>query len=545
MTTATPSSRYSPHIVLAVVALGLFVALLDLTIVNIAIPSIIDGLHASLDQVLWVLNAYSLVYAVLLITGGRLGDIVGPRTMILAGLAIFTLGSAASGLAQDPTQLIIARAAQGLGAAVMSPQGLPIVTSIFPPDRRGGAFAIFGIVAGLAVLAGPTLGGFIVTHWDWCWIFYVNVPVGMVAFLLTLVVVPDLRPGRPHRLDLAGVALASTSLLCIVFGLIEGQRYSWSTVSGFVTIPEIIGAGVVLLLAFVGSQALRQASEPLLPFAVFADRNFTVMTVVLAAMGFAILGLFLPLAIYYQSVLGLSAVSAGLIIAAQPLAMMASSSVAAGLLQRTGGKALLIPGLTLFACGMGYIDWVANAKSGRWTFLPGLIASGIGLGFIWTPVFSLATQNLQPQLAGVASGVLNTIQELGTVLAGAVIGAVLQDRLATSLHTRAVQAASHLPAQARGSFVHGFGHAANGGFQVGRGQTGGSVQLSPGVAPHTAQHIAQTAHVVFSQAFVDAMRPSLLLPIAVVLLAAVGCFAVRRPQSQSVEQDRLREEATA
>nr|MDQ2831822.1 MFS transporter [Chloroflexota bacterium] len=183
----------NPWAVLGVLMLGSFMSLLDLTIVNIAIPSILAGLHTSLDQILWVLNAYSLLFAVLLITAGRLGDIFGPRTIFAVGLAIFTLGSAGSGLARDATWLIIARAVQGLGAALMSPQGLPFITSLFPAERRGGPFAALGMISGVAVLAGPTLGGFIVTHWGWRWIFFLNVPVGLITLGLALRVIPDLR----------------------------------------------------------------------------------------------------------------------------------------------------------------------------------------------------------------------------------------------------------------------------------------------------------------------------------------------------------------
>ena len=242
--------RSAPWLALAVLALGLFMTLLDLTIVNVAIPSIVDDLHASLDQILWVLNGYSLMYAVLLITSGRLGDIFGPRNMFMAGVVVFTVASALSGLAQDPTQLILARGAQGLGAAILAPQGLPIMTTIFPPERRGGVFAIYGGLAGLAVLAGPIVGGFIVTNFGWRWIFYVNLPVGLLIVALALALVPDLRPGRRHRLDFVGVALATVGLFGVIFGLIEGQRYNWGTVSAGITIPEIIAAGVAVLALF-------------------------------------------------------------------------------------------------------------------------------------------------------------------------------------------------------------------------------------------------------------------------------------------------------
>lgn len=513
--------------VVTVICLGLFMTLLDLTIVNIAIPSIVDGLKASLDQVLWVLNAYSLVYAVLLITSGRLGDIFGPRNLFAAGITVFTVASAASGLAQDPTQLILARAAQGLGAALIAPQGLPIMVSLFPPQRRAGVFAIFGVLAGLAVVAGPTLGGFIVTHFGWQWIFYVNLPLGLATLVAAFVVIPDMRPGRKHRLDLLGVLLATAGLLGVVFGLIEGQRYDWGKVTGFVTIPEIIGAGVLLLIVFGISQAVRQDREPLLPFAVFKDRNYSLMTLVLGAMGFAILGLYLPLTIFYQSVLGLSAMDAGLVIAAQPIAMVLASGFTNTLAARAGGKYLVIPGLVLFAAGSAYIDWVAHVDASRWTFVPGLIVSGLGLSAVWGPVYAIATRDLKPHLAGVASGVLNTIQELGAVIASATVGALLQNRLAAALHDQAVTYSAQLPAQFRSSFVDGFSSAAGNGLEVGAGQTGGSLQLPSGVPSQVVLQLQHLAHEVFTHAFVSAMRPTLLLPIAIVLVAAISCFAVR------------------
>src|SRR5467141_2605692 len=260
--------RNHPMAALGVLVLGLFMTLLDLTIVNIAIPSIVDSIHASLDQVLWVLNAYSLLYAVLLITSGRLGDIYGPRNVFAAGIAIFTAASAVSGLAQDPTQLIIARATQGVGAAILAPQGLPLMMSLFPVNRRGGVFAVYGILAGLAVVAGPTVGGFLVSHYGWRAIFYVNIPFGVLTFALAFLLIPDLRPGRKHRLDLLGVSLATAGLFGVMFALIEGQRYDWGTVTGWITIPEIGLAGVLLLALFLFYQWRRQQGEPLLPFAV-------------------------------------------------------------------------------------------------------------------------------------------------------------------------------------------------------------------------------------------------------------------------------------
>jgi EmrB/QacA subfamily drug resistance transporter len=524
--------RSHPMAALSVLVLGLFMTLLDLTIVNIAIPSILDGLHASLDQVLWVLNAYSLTYAVLLITSARLGDIHGPRNMFALGVVVFTVASGLSALAQDANQLILARALQGAGAALLAPQGMPLMLSLFPADRRGGVFAIYGSVSGLAVIAGPTVGGFLVTHFGWRSIFMVNLPIGVLTFVLALLLVPDLRPGLKHRLDLPGVALASAALLCLIFGLIEGQRYDWATVTGALTIPEILGAGVLLVVVFFVYQSRRQRFEPLLPFEVFRNRNFTLMSIVIAAMGFTILGIYLPLTIYMQSVLGLSAVDAGLTLAVQPLCNMFASVAAAVLTQKVHGKYLLIPGLVMLAAGSGYIDWAAHAGGGRWDLLPGLIVSGIGMGFIWMPLFSIGTADLPARLGGVASGVFSTVQEMGGVLASAIVGALLQNRLALALHDQAVTASGQLPPQFRDAFVSGFSHAARSGFEVGAGQSGAPVSL-----PAPLQTIA---HSVFTHAFVDAMHPTMVLPITLLIVAAAATAFVRtraRVEVQFQEQE--------
>ncbi len=251
---AAPALRHSPWLVLSVLCLGFFMILLDTTIVNIAIPDMIDRLHASLDQILWVLNAYILVYAVLLITAGRLGDLYGPKQLFMIGLVIFTLASAACGFAQNPTQLIAARIAQGIGGALLTPQTLSVLTMIFPAEKRGAAFGIWGAVAGVATVAGPTLGGFIVTHWGWSWIFFVNVPVGAVALVMAAIVLPDLKLNRRHRLDLLGTVLATVGLFLLTYGLIEGQPHDWGKVWGPVTITEVVVAGVVVLAVFLLQQ---------------------------------------------------------------------------------------------------------------------------------------------------------------------------------------------------------------------------------------------------------------------------------------------------
>src|SRR6266704_3355850 len=245
-------ARTNPWLVLLVLTAGFFMIMLDTTIVNVAIPAMSAGLNTTLDQILWVLKAYILVYAVLLITAGRLGDLYGQRTLFAIGLFIFTVASALCGLAQNPTELIAARVLQGVGGALLTPQTLAILTSIFPPERRGAAFGIWGGVAGLATVAGPTLGGAIITYIDWRWIFYINVPIGIAALIATFAIIPDLRPGRHHGWDVVGIVVATTGLFAIVFGLIEGERYSWGQIESYpITIPEVIGAGVVLMILFI------------------------------------------------------------------------------------------------------------------------------------------------------------------------------------------------------------------------------------------------------------------------------------------------------
>src|SRR5438270_542475 len=302
--------RTKPWVVLVVLTLGFFMILLDTTIVNVAIPAMSssqnDGLNTTLDQILWVLNAYILVYAVLLITAGRLGDLYGQRNLLALGLFIFTLASALCGVSQNATELIAARILQGVGGALLTPQTLAIITTLFPPERRGAAFGLWGAVAGLATITGPTLGGAIITYINWRWIFFVNVPIGIGALIATFLIIPDLRMARRHGWDIVGVLLSTAGLFGVVFGLIEGQKYSWGQITSTVfTIPEVIGGGVVLLVLFMVWE--RFQTEPLIPLSLFADRNFAVANWIAAAIRFGMLSLFFPITIYLQSVSGLSA----------------------------------------------------------------------------------------------------------------------------------------------------------------------------------------------------------------------------------------------
>jgi EmrB/QacA subfamily drug resistance transporter len=528
-------------VVLLLLSLGFFMILLDTTIVNIAVPSILSDLNTSLDQILWVLNAYILVYAVLLITAGRLGDLYGPKNLFLAGLVVFTLASIACGAAQDVNQLIAFRVVQGIGGALLTPQTLTLITSIFEPARRGAAFGIWGGVAGIAAITGPVLGGVLVTYVNWRWIFYVNVPIGIFTLLAAMLVIPDIRAGRRHGLDPLGVLLATSGLFLITFGLIEGQKYSWGTINGLISIPLLLVAGVVLLVVFFVWETFQ--AEPLIPLSLFRDRNFSVMNFTTAAVAFGMLGLFLPVTIFLQSVLGFSAVKAGLTFLPMTLVSMPIAPFAGRLADRIGGKYILLFGLSLFALGFGLIDLVASINADWYSFtLPAMVA-GVGLGCTFAPMITVAMRNIQPQMAGAASGVFNTTRQLGGVLGSAVIGAVLQNRLATALHDQAVARSGALPAQFRQQFIDGFNQAAKAGFQVGRGQNGGG-SLPAGVPPQVVHQLQLISHQVFTYGFIDAMRPTLLVGVAVLGLGALSCLAIKRRQREP-QVETMRESAAA
>jgi EmrB/QacA subfamily drug resistance transporter len=516
--------RGNPWAVLVVVSLGFFMTLLDLTIVNIAIPNMIDKLHATLDDVLWVLNAYALVLAVLVITAGRLGDLLGPRTMFAAGITVFTAASAACGFAPSPGWLIGFRAVQGLGAAMLMPQTLAIVTMVFPPERRGAAFGIWGAVAGLATVAGPTLGGLLVTAFDWRWIFFVNLPIGIAVLAVTFSVIPDLRPGRKHRLDILGVVLASLGLLGICYGLVEGQRYDWGTIASFVSIPLVIGAGVVLLAVFLVVQKLGQRGEPLIPFALFRNRNFSLMNWVSGTLSIGMLGIFLPFTIYLQDALGFSALKAGLTMAPASIVMIFIAPFLGRLTDKIGGKYILMSGLTLFAVGMGWVVLTAGPSSDWQDFLAPLIVAGIGMGGTFAPLTTTAMRNVEPQLAGAASGMLNTVRQVGSVIGTASVGALLENRLVTSLTSQATIRSAGLPAPVRATFIAGFRRAASSGLI---GGTPASPGAQRGIPRALAAELQRLGGEVFSHGYVLAMRWTMVLPIAVVVLAAASCLAVK------------------
>ncbi|WP_026413973.1 DHA2 family efflux MFS transporter permease subunit [Actinomadura oligospora] len=515
--------RGNPWAVLLTLSLGFFMTLLDLTIVNVAIPSMIDKLHASLDEVLWITNAYILVLAVLLITAGRLGDLWGKKNLFIAGVVLFTLASLACGIAQDPTQLIAARAIQGLGAALLMPQTMSIIIATFPPEKRGAALGVWGAVAGVSTIAGPTVGGVLVTSFDWRWIFFVNLPIGIIVLSMAVPILPGHTPGVRHKFDVTGVVLATVALFALVFALTEGQKYDWNA-----WIWALIGGAAVLFVVFLFQQKSRQDREPLVPFGLFRDRNFTILAFVGAAVSVGMVGMFLPMNIYLQSVLGFSALKAGLVMAPSSVVSMFLAPIAGKLTDKIGGRFILMSGLLLYSAGMLWMILVAGTATGWTAFLGPLIVTGIGVGGVFAPMATEATRNVPPRLAGAASGVSNTIRQIGSVVGSAAVGAILQNQLASSLRSEAVTRAQGLPQPYHDRFVAGFSSAAKGGMEVGASQHSGAQKFPPGTPQNVVHQIQALSGQVFGHGFVHAMKPTMIMPVVVVMVGALACLGVKR-----------------
>jgi EmrB/QacA subfamily drug resistance transporter len=519
MSSAVSRWHANPWAILITLSLGFFMTLLDLTIVNIAIPSMITALDASLDEILWVVNAYVLVLAVLLITAGRLGDLRGQRNLFVGGVVVFTLASLACGLAPNPALLIAFRALQGVGAAMLMPQTMAIIIATFPADRRGTALGIWGAVAGLATVAGPTLGGVLVTYASWRWIFIVNVPIGVVVLAMTFAFIPDTRIGREHKLDLLGVAIATAGLFCLTFALIEGQRYSWNA-----AIVALLVAAAVLTVVFLLQQRSRQDAEPLVPFSLFHNRNFTVINIVASLVSVAILGFFLPVTIYLQSVLGYSAIKAGLVLAPMSLIALLLAPIAGRMSDRIGGKFILMTGLTLFGLGAGVLAAQSGTGSHWPSFMPAIAVMGLGMGGIWAPMATEAMRGVPMMLAGAAAGVNNTLRQVGSVVGSAAVGALLQNQLASTLTDEATKRSGALPADLRSRFVEGFAASAKGGIEVGPRHAA----APSGVPVDVAAKLQQVGQAVFQHGYVRAMHPTLVLPVAAAFVAAALCLLATR-----------------
>ncbi|WP_168626054.1 DHA2 family efflux MFS transporter permease subunit [Cryobacterium sp. BB307] len=433
-------SSLRPWPALWALVIGFFMILVDTTIVSVANPSIMTSLGTDINSVIWVTSAYLLAYAVPLLITGRLGDRFGPKRLYLAGLVAFTLASVWCGLSGSIGMLIAARVFQGLGAALMTPQTMAIITRIFPPDRRGVAMGLWGAVAGIATLVGPMLGGILVDSLGWEWIFFINVPVGIVAFLLAIRFVPRL-PTHQHRFDIIGVVLSALGMFLLVFGLQEGATYDWGTIVGPITVWGLIVSGIVVLAIFVVWQAVNKG-EPLLPLSLFRDRNFSLASVAISVTGLSVTTMSLPLIFYFQLVLGYTPTQSALMIVPMAVISGALAPIGGRLADRVNPRNLAFFGATLMGLALVAYSLLMRPDA---EVLPLLLPSallGVANAFIWSPLSTTATRNLPQHRAGAGSGVYNTMRQVGAVLGSASIAAIISYRLSVELPGASVDLAA-------------------------------------------------------------------------------------------------------
>ncbi|WP_431219121.1 DHA2 family efflux MFS transporter permease subunit [Leifsonia xyli] len=413
--------------------IGFFMILIDTTIVSVANPSIMKGLGLGTDYnaVIWVTSAYLLAYAVPLLITGRLGDRFGPKNLYLIGLVIFTAASAWCGFSGHIGILIAARVVQGLGAALMTPQTMAVITRIFPPERRGAAMGLWGAVAGVATLVGPLLGGILVDSLGWEWIFFINVPVGVVAFILAMRLVPKL-PTHSHSFDLLGVVLSAVGMFLLVFGIQEGGTYDWGVIWGPISVWGLIIAGIVVLIAFVVWQAFNK-KEPLLPLPLFRDRNFSLSNGAITTVGFAVTCMALPLVFYFQTVRGLTPTESALMLAPTAIFSGVLAPFVGRLIDRVNPRNIATPALVLFAFALFLYSRMLSPDVNIFLLLIPSALMGIAMSGVWGPISTTATRNLPMNQAGAGSGVFNTTRQIGAVLGSASIAALIESRLAADL----------------------------------------------------------------------------------------------------------------
>ena len=421
-----PRQPPSPWRALWAMMVGFFMILVDSTIVAVANPRIMEKLDTGYDSVIWVTSAYLLAYAVPLLVAGRLGDRFGPKNLYVIGLAIFTAASLWCGLSGSIEMLIIARVVQGLGAGLLTPQTLSTITRIFPPERRGVAMSVWGATAGVATLVGPLAGGVLVDSLGWQWIFFVNVPIGIVGLVLAVRLIPDLDTEN-HGFDVVGVLLSGVGMFLIVFGLQEGQSHHWA-----LWIWAMIFAGVAAMGAFVYWQSIN-SEEPLIPLRMFSDRDFSLSNAGIAVMGFVVVSMVLPLMFYLQAVCGLSPTRSALVMAPTAVVTGVLAPFVGQLVDRYHPRPIIGFGFSVMAITLTWLAFEMTPTTPIWRLVLPFAAMGVGMAFIWAPLAATATRNLPADLAGAGSGVYNTTRQVGSVLGSASMAAFMTWRITEEL----------------------------------------------------------------------------------------------------------------
>jgi EmrB/QacA subfamily drug resistance transporter len=404
---------------LAAVSVGLFMIMLDNTVVNVALPSMRSSLHMSLSELEWVVAGYALTFAAFMLIGGKLADFLGRRLVFMVGLAVFTGASLACGLAANGGFLIGARIVQGLGGALMNPATLSIIAATFAPRERGRAIGIWAGVSALALAIGPLVGGLLTEHVNWNWIFFVNVPVGVLGLLVIPVFIDESRDTTAEqRLDVPGLVTSALGLFSLTYAFIEANSYGWTS-------GRILGAfaiAVVSLVAFVLLE--RHQRAPMLDLSLFRNRTFGGANAAMLFVGLAMFGTFFYVSLYMQNVLKYSPVEAGASFLPMTVLVILIAPRAGALTDRVGSRWLVGAGMTLLAVMLFYFTQL-GANESFWGLLPGLLLGGFGMGLTMTPVTAAAMSAVSVDKAGVGSAVLNSARQVGGSLGIAVMGAIV------------------------------------------------------------------------------------------------------------------------
>jgi EmrB/QacA subfamily drug resistance transporter len=404
---------------LGAVAVGLFMIMLDNTVVNVAVPSIQRELGVGLSELQWIVTGYALSFAALMLTGGKLADMLGRRRIFVIGIVIFTIASLFCGLAESGGSLIAWRIVQGVGAALMNPATLAIISATFPPRQRGMAIGIWAGVSALALAIGPLVGGLLTEHLSWSWVFFVNVPVGVFGVAASYLLIDESRDmSEQQRLDPAGLLTSGLGLFALTYGLIEANTYGWSS-------ARIVGAFVaaaVLLASFVVLE-LRQR-VPMLDLTLFRNGTFAGANVVILMVGLAMFGVFFFVSLYMQNILGFSAVQAGAAFLPMTVLIILVAPIAGKLSDRIGSRWLMTGGMTLLGIQLLYYSTLGTTAT-FWDLLPALLIGGVGMALTMTPSAAAIIGSVPTDKAGVGSAVMNSMRQVGGSIGVALIGAII------------------------------------------------------------------------------------------------------------------------
>jgi EmrB/QacA subfamily drug resistance transporter len=469
---------------LAAVSAGVFMLLLDVTIVNVALPDIERSLNASLSDLQWVINAYALSLAALLLTAGSLADRLGRRRVFAIGVAVFTSGSLLCGLATDPLFLTLARAFQGVGGAIMFATSLALLSNAFHGKERGVAFGVFGAITGIAVAVGPVLGGVITSGLSWRWIFLVNIPIGIATIAAIVLRVEESRDPRAQRPDWLGFLTFSAALVGLVYGLIESNTHGW----GSTTVVGSLVAAAVLLAAFVVVELAQSA--PMFDFSLLRKPTFVGGLAAAFAISAGLFALLTYLVLYLQNVLGYSAVETGVRLLALTGAIFVTAGIAGRLSARVPTRLLIGPGFALIGAGLLLMRGLTPASD--WThLLPGMILAGFGAGLVNVPLASTAVGVVEPARAGMASGINSTLRQVGVATGIAGLGSIFASQLRHSV----VDSLAGTPVA---------GHAHQLAAAISSGQVKAAIASAPGPAHAVVAHAARVG-------FVDGLNTILLI----------------------------------